>query len=378
MIVRGLVPILCALSACASAPRLQPGLGRCIWFDRWDYRSEGDIEVAFDRCQRAGFTAVVFQVRGNGTVCYPSAVESWSEHFGFHDPGFDPLAAAVRAAHTRGMQLHAWVNVAPGWIGTEEPGDARQLWQSRRGWFLTDAKAETPPRAAGRYLALNLCLPEVRAYVADLCREIVTRYDVDGLHLDYIRFPDPVPGVDGELGADAATLALFTAATGRPAGDVDALHAWQRQCVTRVVEAVRASTARGGRPCTLSAAVFADPVVARDRVRQDWPQWCAKRLVDCLVPMNYTDDDARFAELTRGAVRLAGGVPVVVAVGVYKHRDGAQTRRQLDAVLAGGGAGIGVFNYRSLYGISNEVPPDRQEELRAGVSGWLDANARCH
>lgn len=367
---------LIALVACAGGPRPQPGIGRCIWIDRWDYRSERDIEVAFDQCQRAGFSAVMFQVRGNGTVYYPSAVESWSEHFGFRDPGFDPLAAAVRAAHTRGLELHAWVNVAPGWIGVTEPADEQQLWQSRRSWFLQDRDGNTPPRATGRYLALNLCMPEVRAYLVDLCREIATRYEIDGLHLDYIRFPDPVPGSNGEPGTDAATLALFTAATGRPASDRVALHRWQQQCVTRLVADVRTALRTMDRRVLLSAAVFADPAVALDKVRQDWPAWCQQRLVDAVIPMNYTDDDAQFAVLVRGAVRAAAGVPVIVGLGLYKHRDAAQSRAQLDAALVGGGAGVGVFNYRSLFGTSNEVPPALQAELRRGVGAWLEASAR--
>src|SRR5262245_47949978 len=75
------------LAACAAGPRPLPGLARCIWIDRWDWRDERDIEHALDECERAGFTAVLFQVRGNGTVCYPSGLEPWSEHFHFRDPG---------------------------------------------------------------------------------------------------------------------------------------------------------------------------------------------------------------------------------------------------------------------------------------------------
>lgn len=374
MRVPGLVLALAWVGfGCAAAVRPSGTFDRWVWIDRWDWRSEADIEQAFDRCQRAGFSAVVFQVRGNGTVCFPSGVESWSEHFGFREPGFDPLAAAVRAAHTRGLRLHAWVNMAPGWVGVADPEDPRQLWNSRRDWFLKQPSGAPPPRAAGRYLALDLCRPEVRAYLVDLCREIVGRYEVDGLHLDYIRHPDPIAGI--ELGADPAALAAFAAATGARSDDRAALHRWQQDGVTRTVAEVRAALDRSGRRVLLSAAVFADPANALQKVRQDWPAWCRRRLVDAVVPMNYTDDDGRFAELARGAVRAADGVPVVVAIGVHKHRDAAQSQAQIAAV-ARAGAGIGVFNYRSVFGKSADVSPARQAELQRELGGWLDAAGR--
>jgi uncharacterized lipoprotein YddW (UPF0748 family) len=135
---------------------------------------------------------------------------------------------------------------------------------------------------------------------------------------------------------------------------------------------VRAS----GRNLLLSAAVFADLDAARGKVRQDWPDWCRRGLVDAVMPMNYTDDDRRFAELSREAVAAADGVPVVVGVGVYKHQSAAQSRAQLDLALAAGARGIGVFGYRALFGKSNEVQPALQADLRRGVGEWLDAAGR--
>lgn len=364
------VGALLLVAACQTRPPASSPLGRPVWIDRWDWKTKADIEAAIDRAHDFGFDTVVFQVRGNGTVFFPSGIEVWAEQFGHQDPGFDPLGVAVAAAHVRGMKLCAWVNMMPGWVGVQAPGDARQLLRVHPEWFLLDAETRLPERKASKYLGLNPCLPEVRRYLSDLCREIVTRYDVDGLQLDYIRFPEPEPA-GREVGLDPGTMNLFARATGRSSSDRSALPAWQRECVTRLVADVRSALTASGRRIPLSAAVFADVQVAREKVRQDWPEWCRRGLVDAVVPMNYTEDDTLFAVRSRSCVAAAGRVPVVMAIGAYKCRDAVQVRGQIDAATSAGAAGVGVFNWRALFGKLPEVTPQQQQDLRRGVETWL-------
>lgn len=366
-------PLVLLFAACSSAPHRSAGLQRCIWVDRWDYQTAADIERIMTDCRDAGFSAVMFQVRGNGTVAYRSSLEVWSERFGFKDPGFDPLRSAVTAAHARGLQLHAWLNLMPGWVGTEAPKDPRQLKSARPDWFLHNRDGHGQAPKAGKYLALNPCLPEVRTYLANLVQEVASNYDVDGLHIDYVRFPDPEGDDVDALGTDSRTLGLFTAATGKPVTDAAALQQWQTSCVTQLVQQIAAVVRPTGKQ--LTAAVFADPEVARQKVRQDWSSWLQRRLVDAVTPMNYTADDAQFAARVRADVALAHGMPVITAVGSYQHDDPAQTVRQLDAALQNGSSGVGVFNYRTLFGTPAKTGPTPAAR-RAAVSGWLAGKRR--
>lgn len=322
-------------------------------------------------CQKAGFSSVVFQVRGNGTVGFRSTLEVWSERFQFKDPGFDPLQTAVAAAHAHGLQLHAWINVMPGWSGDKPPSDARQLLRARPDWFLQTRDGQGQKPKAGKYLTLNPCLPEVRAYLANLSREIVSRYRVDGLHLDHVRFPDPEGDDVDELGTDARSLSLFTGATGRTTAERVALHQWQAQCVTQLVADIgKAVRGIDGRSVLLTAAVFADPEVAMTRVRQDWGTWLRRDLVDAVLPMNYTADDQRFETLVRADVALARGKPVITGIGSYQHKDPEQTVQQLEAALRNGSRGVAVFNYRTLFGpVAKGAPPP--DELRRRVATWM-------
>jgi uncharacterized lipoprotein YddW (UPF0748 family) len=361
--------------ACSSVPRLDPELGRCIWIDRWDYRSAEDVRRIVNDCQRAGFTTLLWQVRGNGTVYYPSNLEVWAEQFQWQDPGFDPLGAAVREAHALGLKLHAWVNVMPGWTGDQEPAEPRQLWRQRRDWFLQDRDGNWQRRKAGKYLALNPCLPEVRAYLAELCREIVTRYEVDGIHLDYIRFPDGEGDDADQLGRDPVSLSMFTTTTGKATADIDAFRVWQIKAVTATVAGIRTAIS-GGRRVLLTAAVLADREKARRVVRQDWPEWCKQGLVDAVFPMNYTGDDGQFLARVEDAVDHARGCKVISGVGVYRLSGPEQSVRQLEVALQGGARGVAVFNYRTLFG-----PPAKDQKVdgravRESIGHWFDAQDR--
>jgi len=358
-------------SGCVFGPPPHVALSRCIWVDRWDYGSADDIDRLIGECQRAGFSAVMFQVRGNGTVLYPSAFEVWSERFDYRDPGFDPLAVAVAAAHSRGLELHAWVNVMPGWRGAEPPANRAQLWHKRRDWFLEERLG-----GASSYVNLNPCLPEVRRYLCDVCAEIATRYDVDGVHLDYVRFPDPTPGSPEGFGYDPLTLMLFSRATGRATSDHAALRRWHADCVTQLVVEIGDAVGAVAEELPVTAAVIASPSTARQRVRQDWAAWCRRDLVDAVFPMNYTADDAQFELRVDEALRAAVGVPVIMGVGVYKHRTGVQSRRQLEAAVRAGAAGISVFSYRAMFGDSPEVRAAEQGDLRREVGKWIETTAR--
>ncbi|MCA9870336.1 MAG: family 10 glycosylhydrolase, partial [Anaerolineae bacterium] len=97
---------------------------RALWVTRWDYHSADDIRIIADRAADANFNTLYFQVRGNADALYRSQIEPWSALLTGtlgQDPGWDPLATAVHEAHTRGLEVHAWVNVYPAWLGETPP-----------------------------------------------------------------------------------------------------------------------------------------------------------------------------------------------------------------------------------------------------------------
>lgn len=137
-----------------------------------------------DQLKRANVNTILYQARIRGTVTYPSLIEPWdgciSGTFGTA-PHYDPLQFAIDEAHKRGMELHAWVVTVP-----------TGKWNSYGAKKLRQAHPELMRR-----IGEDACMiPEdsrTAEYISSICEEITKRYDVDGIHLDYIRYPETYP-----------------------------------------------------------------------------------------------------------------------------------------------------------------------------------------
>jgi uncharacterized lipoprotein YddW (UPF0748 family) len=357
-----LLAVLALVTACAGDPEPAPTAPCWVWLNRWEWSTEADLRGAIAAAADAGFAAVLFQVRGNGTVFYRSDLEPWSERFGFRDPGFDPLGAAIDEARARGVQLHAWVNVMPGWHGEREPQSPAQLRNAHPDWFLADAAGRPEPLAKGRYLTLNPALPQVRAHLAAVCAEIAVRYPVDGIHLDYVRMVT-ADYAGGPFGVDPVTVELFRRETGKDQRDSAAFARWQAECVTRTVRAIRDRLAALPRRPMLTAAVIADPKVAFDKHRQDWGAWARARLLDALFPMNYTADPATFVRAAEAALTAADRTPLVMGIGAYQHGGPQQTLQQMEVAVRLGASAVAIYAHARVFG-----PQDAS--WRYALSGW--------
>ncbi|MBP5257851.1 MAG: family 10 glycosylhydrolase [Prevotella sp.] len=144
-------------------------------------RQKRELTAILNQLQKANVNTVLIQTRVRASVIYPSDIEPWDAcltgTYNRH-PGYDPLQFAIDECHKRGMELHAWVVSIP--TGKWTSSESKRI------------RARYPHlvKKVGELSYLN---PEVDAtgdYIADICEEIVSRYDVDGIHLDYIRYPD--------------------------------------------------------------------------------------------------------------------------------------------------------------------------------------------
>lgn len=306
---RRLLVIAFVLGSCLHGSSAARAEVRAVWVSRWEFKSEADIREMMAWLAEQGFNVVLFQVRGQGTVYYRSAIEPPAETLA-GTSGWDPLAVALQEAQARGLQLHAWINVFPGWRGETPHPDPRQLWNFHRDWFLMSVDGSRDFRAA-EYAFLTPTLPSVRSYLVSLLRELWTSYPVDGIHFDYIRYPGPGYGYDPE------SLLLFRGTTGlEPEEDLLAWDDFRREAITQFLREIRQALDAEGKQLRLSAAVIGDWRMGRSVFLQDSHQWMSESLLDAIFPMTYTPDTTRFAreirehQLDAHATRVYPGILV--------------------------------------------------------------------
>ncbi len=160
---------------------------RGIWVVTWEHinrydSAEGNkarVRQILDNVKKANMNAVLWQARQSGTAYYHSSYEPWGYYAGYSDPGYDPLAYAVQEAHKRGIELHAWFNVfqtSSTSAGTPAAEHPEWICTDRDGDHMTNYRSVSPG------------LQAVREYTVDVAMEIVHNYDIDGFHLDYVRW----------------------------------------------------------------------------------------------------------------------------------------------------------------------------------------------
>ena len=332
---------------------------RALWVTRWDYKKPEDIRLIMKRARWARFNVVFFQVRGNADAFYPSRYEPWSEDIGGRYPGFDPLALAIREAHRRGLELHAYVNVMTGWRGPNPPRSMNHLWRVHRAWFTRNAYG-TPQPLNGSYLQLSPGLRPVRDHIVQVVTDVARRYPVDGIHLDYVRY------LSERYSYDPVSVSVFRKATGRhPARLPGSWRTYRRALVTRLVRRIRNSLREVKPDLILSAAVLGRMEDARAIYSQDVAQWLAEDLIDVSYPMIYETDQRAFAAQLADHLRASAGKPVYPGIGVYRHDRPSQALGQIALARSYGVRGFAVFDYRSLFGVIN--PGGGADYVKPGV-----------
>ena len=232
-------------------------------------KQKEELRAILDRLQKANINTILLQTRIRATTIYPSQYEPWDgclSGFPGKSPGYDALQFAIDECHKRGMEVHAWVVTIP--VGKWNSYGCRQL-RKRFPKLIKriDQDGYMDPEAT-----------QTGCYLAEMCREIVQRYDVDGIHLDYIRYPETWKF---RIGKDQAR--------GNITRIVEKIH----QAVKKEKPWVKMSCSPIGKFDDLSR-YWSHGWNAYTKVAQDAQAWLKDGLMDELFPMMYFRGDQFF------------------------------------------------------------------------------------
>ena len=230
-------------------------------------------------------------------MLYLSTLEPWSPILNSTFPGYDPLQFAIEQAHQRGLEFHAYINAFPVWGGRSTPPHTQPehlFWthcqpDSPENWLCCQSNGT--PMIYNEYYYLSPGIPAVQDYIRKVIIDVARRYDVDGIHLDRIRYPGP------QVSHDATSEMRFKG-PGNPDGL--AWDNWQRDQVTRMLNNIYGEILEVKPKINLSCSVWG--IYDKTRIPgyggfssgyhdyyQDSHSWAKQGVIDALVPMIYWD-----------------------------------------------------------------------------------------
>lgn len=270
-------------------------------------RQKQEFCKILDQLKAARINTVLLQTRIRGSVIYPSKIEPWDVCLTGQfdkDPGYDPLAFAIEETHRRGMELHAWVVTVPCF----KMKDATKMGPKS----LLKTRPQLLKKHNDSYY-LDPGLPDSDDYLVSICKEIVDRYDVDGIHFDYIRYPE-----NANSFPDGSTYKKY--------GNKSPKAEWRRSNITRMVskahKAIKALKPWVRLSCS-PVGKFKDTRRfssygwnAYTAVFQDAQGWLHDGIMDLLFPMMYFQGN-HFYPFAADWQENSHGRPIVPGLGIY-------------------------------------------------------------
>ncbi len=370
--------------------------GRALWVVRYRLVDPKTVDQIVKDAKAAGFNLLFVQVYGRGDAYFNSSFVPRAEPLEDSPHGYDPLAYVISKAHEAGLQVHAWLNVYYVWPSPPPlPSSSDHLVRLHPEWLIKDEDGRTlmdyTPRERATEpvegLFLDPSQPGVRRYFLKVCQEVLSRYPVGGIHLDFVRYPGSrwgfnegaVEAFKKRWGVDPRFLSRwvrypfprrFLSHGFSPFMlwnyCYQSLWAEERSSyVSRLVEEV-SELVKSRRPrVVLSAAVIADPDRAYYEKGQDWRRWLAEGWLDLVVPMAYQGDACRVEAQIREAIQCSGGERKVFAgLGAWR-KSPEEIATEVARLRRIGVDGLSLFSYQGM----KDFSPDYLEELRKYLTG---------
>ena len=355
---------------------------RALWVTRTTLSSPQSIRQMVDAAQAGGFNTLLVQVRGRGDAYYSSTLEPRAPELG-GKPAFDPLATVLEQAHGAGLKVHAWVAVNLVSSSVTLPASRDHVIYRAPEWLMVprelaaemkkiDLRSPAYLGRLARWTRANSSIveglytsplhPAAQDHTTAVIGEIAANYAVDGVHLDYVRFPNDdfdysvaaieqfkasiMPDLTDREKRDAAARAVLDPAA-YPNLFSERWNDFRRLRLTSLVIKIRTAVKAARPDAVFSAAVVPDAQQAFEHRLQDWRGWIDQSLLDVVCPMAYTVNAEVFQKQIAAARAYAGSRPVWAGIGAYQLSP-SQTVTHIAAAHKLGVAGVILFSYDAL------------------------------
>lgn len=255
---------------------------RAMWVTAWNLTSEKSIDSVFAVAKRHHFNQVFVQTRYRGDALYtPNKNDSTytnpeKRSYILKNSAFDPLEYCIQKGKNDSIEVHAWVTVF-----VVSPRDLKKLsedhmFYQHKDWITRDAKGKAMSHTQLEGAYVDPAVSMMRTYTINLLSDIAVNYEIDGLQLDYIRYPDSIYGYHPE------SLEKFETYGNGNFND------WKRRQVSAFVNLTYIQLKNIRPDLQISAAVKADYQAAYNRYGQEWKSWLSERFIDKVYLMAYS------------------------------------------------------------------------------------------
>jgi uncharacterized lipoprotein YddW (UPF0748 family) len=266
----------------------------------------------------------------------------------------------VAKAHAAGLKVHAWISVYEA-FNPSKWTKANPVYLLHPDWLMKDSKGETVFMPNDLYLDPGH--PSVRTYLAGIVTEIAKNYQVDGIHLDGVRYPGP------DSGYNDTSVSAFNKAKRRKgtpsAEDADWCN-WRRSQIDQFVSLAFQKIPKSKRPVLLSAAVTENMAGGYEAQFQDWRQWVRSGTINFLVPMVFVSDDRVFESSVNKIIAAVGARYVCIGQAGYKMT-ADKSISQIALARSFGASGSVVYNYSFCSKVRKPSPASLMDTLKAGL-----------
>lgn len=275
---------------------------RYLWIVRNTMNNPESIDKMLEFATLNRFNQILVQVRGRGDAYYNSDLVQKSHLIKNTD--FDPLAYLIPKAKQKGIQVHAWVNTYLLWSSRIKPFQNTHLLFTHPEWIDQNNRESmviakellkfNGGKNGNEGFYLSPTHPEVNRYLLSVFKDLIENYELDGLHLDYVRFHDSEYGQNpGAIAHYLKLNNLYADPSKSNGASIWSDH--KRKSVTDLVRETKKLLEAVRPGMKLTAAVKPNLYQARERYFQEWDVWLAAGYLDKAVVMNYTKDLKDFA-----------------------------------------------------------------------------------